>query len=190
MNIILSLFLTFFKIGITTFGGGYAMISQIKETIVDKKKWISNDELLEIIAISESTPGPIAINMATFIGFRKGGFFGSLLATLGVVLPSFLIIFIISFFVDSFLTNKYVSYAFVGVKCGVAFLILRAGLKMIKESSKSILTIIIFSLVTISMIVLDLMSISFSSIFIILIGGFISWLVYTIIDSKKKEDNL
>ena len=190
MNIILSLFLTFFKIGITTFGGGYAMISQIKETIVDKKKWISNDELLEIIAISESTPGPIAINMATFIGFRKGGFFGSLLATLGVILPSFLIIYIISFFVDQFLENKYVAYAFVGIKCAVAFLILKAGFKMIKESAKSILTIVIFSLVTILMIILDLFSLSFSSIFIILIGGFISWLVYTILDSKKKEDNL
>lgn len=166
------------------------MISQIKETIVDKKKWISNDELLEIIAISESTPGPIAINMATFIGYRKGGFFGSLLATLGVILPSFLIIYIISFFVDQFLENKYVAYAFVGIKCAVAFLILKAGFKMIKESAKSILTIVIFSLVTILMIILDLFSLSFSSIFIILIGGFISWLVYTIIDSKKKEDNL
>jgi len=189
MNIFLNLFLTFFKIGITTFGGGYAMISQIKETIVDKREWISNDDLLEIIAISESTPGPIAINMATYIGYRKGKILGSILSTLGVILPSFLIIFTISFFVDQFLANKYVSYAFVGIKCAVAFLILKAGIKMIKESDRSVLTIIIFSLVTILMILLDLFSLSFSSIYLILIGGFISWLILTILGNKKKEDN-
>ena len=91
MHIYLDLFLTFFKLGATTFGGGYAMMSQIKESIVEKKEWLSNDELLEIFAISESTPGPVAINMATYIGFQKGKILGSIFATLGVVLPSWVL---------------------------------------------------------------------------------------------------
>ena len=88
MKALLKLFFTFFKIGLFTFGGGYAMISQIKEAVVDNHKWLSEDELLEIVAISESTPGPIAINMATFVGYKRKGFLGSAFATLGVVLPS------------------------------------------------------------------------------------------------------
>ena len=94
--IYLQLFFEFFKIGLFTFGGGYAMIPQIKEIVVEKKKWLTEDEVLEMIAIAESTPGPIAINMATFIGYRQKGFVGSLLATLGVILPPTTIIFIIS----------------------------------------------------------------------------------------------
>ena len=95
---LMSLFVTFFKIGLFTFGGGYAMISQIKEYIVEKNKWISEEELLDIITIAESTPGPIAINMATYVGYKKKKILGSLCATLGVVLPSFIIIYIISLF--------------------------------------------------------------------------------------------
>ena len=98
----LSLFATFFKIGLFTFGGGYAMIPLIEKEIVDKKKWITGDDILEIFAISESTPGPIAINSATFVGYKTAGFLGALFATLGVVLPSFTIIFILSFFLEKF----------------------------------------------------------------------------------------
>ena len=91
----LELFLTFFKLGLFTFGGGYAMIPSLKEIVVEKKKWLSEEEMLEILAISESTPGPIAINMATFIGYRQKKVLGSVLSTLGVVLPSLIIIYII-----------------------------------------------------------------------------------------------
>ena len=125
MKIILELFYIFFKLGLFTFGGGYAMIPQIKEVVIEKKKWISEEEMLDIIAIAESTPGPIAINSATYIGYKQNKILGSIFATLGVVLPSFLIIFPLSLFFDKFLENQYVAYAFVGIKACVAFLILK-----------------------------------------------------------------
>lgn len=191
MNVHLDLFLTFFKLGATTFGGGYAMMSQIKETIVEKKEWLTNDELLEIFAISESTPGPVAINMATYIGFQKGKVLGSVFATLGVVLPSFIIIFIISLFLNKFLENKYVTYAFIGIKCAVAFLILKAGLNLLKKMKKSIWQITVFVIVLAAMILLELFYKSFSSIYFILIGGAIGIIVLTIQDHlKRKRDEI
>lgn len=191
MNIKLDLFLTFFKLGATTFGGGYAMMSQIKETIVEKKEWLTNDELLEIFAISESTPGPVAINMATYIGFQKGKILGSILATLGVVLPSFIIIFIISLFLNKFLENKYVAYAFIGIKCAVAFLILKAGLNLFKKMKKNVWQLTVFIIVLTVMLLLELFSKSFSSIYLILIGGAIGITILTIQDHlKRKRDEI
>ncbi|MCM1130505.1 MAG: chromate transporter [Roseburia sp.] len=191
MNIYLDLFLTFFKLGATTFGGGYAMMSQIKESIVEKKEWLTNDELLEVFAISESTPGPVAINMATYIGFQKGKILGSILATLGVILPSFIIIFIISLFLNKFLENKYVAYAFVGIKCAVAFLILKAGLNLFKKMKKAPWQLCVFGIVLILMILLELFSKSFSSIYLIIIGGVIGIIILTIQDHiKRKRDEI
>ena len=106
-----SLFINFFKIGLFTFGGGYAMIAQIREEVVAKRNWLTEDELIEVIAIAESTPGPLAINLATFVGYKQRGFRGSLAATLGVCIPSVIIIFVISLFFDAFIANKYVAYA-------------------------------------------------------------------------------
>ncbi len=185
MKELLYLFLIFFRIGITTFGGGYAMISNIKEVIVEKEKWIDEEELLEICAIAESTPGPIAINMATYIGYKRKKLLGSVFATLGVVLPSLIIIFIISLFFYQFLENKYVSYAFVGIKCAVAFLILKTALEMIYKAKKNIFQMIILTIVTIIMIVIDIFSFSFSSIYLILIGGVIGLIFYTILENKE-----
>ena len=108
MNIYLNLFLTFLKLGATTFGGGYAMIAQLNDIVVKKKRWMTNDELLEICGIAESTPGPIAINLATFIGYKKGKLLGSILSTLGVIFPAFLFIFIISLFLNKLMENLYV----------------------------------------------------------------------------------
>lgn len=188
MNIKLDLFLTFLKIGATTFGGGYAMISQIKDEIVDRKKWIDDDELLEITAIAESTPGPIAINLATFVGYRKGKFWGSLLATLGVVLPSFIVIFLISLFFDQFIQNKYVAYAFVGIKAAVAYLIIKAAIDLIRKMPKKGLPISCLVLVTVALLLFDYFSIDFSSIYLILIGAFIGLVFYSLKDliSKKR----
>lgn len=188
MNKNLNIFLTFLKIGLTTFGGGYAMISNIKEEIVDKKKWLTNDELLEIVAISESTPGPIAINMATFVGYKQNKFLGSLLATLGVVLPSFIIILLIAFVLSFFLENKFVQYAFMGIKAGVAFLILRAAIKLIKDSKFKWWQLLLLFSTTITMVLLDLFAVNFSSIFLILIGAFIGLLIFLIGKAKKKEN--
>lgn len=116
MKELLSLFFTFARIGAFTFGGGYAMLSLIERTCVEKKKWITHDEMMEITVIAESTPGPIAINLATYIGYKKRKLLGSILATLGMVLPSFLIIFIISMFLDHFLDIVWVASAFKGKK--------------------------------------------------------------------------
>ena len=136
MKKILDLFITFFKIGLFTFGGGYAMISTIRETIVENKKWITDDELMQIITIAESTPGPIAINMATFIGAEQGGILGSIVATLGVVLPSFIIILLVASLLKRFIKNKYVQAFLKGVKPVVLGLILSTTVFIAFASSK------------------------------------------------------
>lgn len=183
----LALFLAFFKIGLITFGGGYAMIAIIQRELVEKKKWIENDEFLDVIAIAESTPGPIAINSATFIGYKRSGFFGSLFATLGVIMPSFIIIFAISFVFEQFLSLKYVAYAFQGIQACVAYLILAAGIKMFKGLKKSAFNVVLFSVATVTMITLDILAIGFSSVYYILIGGAIGVAVYVISYAKEKR---
>ena len=130
------LFLTFFKIGGFTFGGGYAMIPLIQKEAVEKKGWVSDDDILEIIAIAESTPGPIAINSATFVGYRTAGFFGAACATFGVVLPSFVIILLLSFVLTQFQENRTVMYAFNGIRAGVLALLFKALWGMYKKSPK------------------------------------------------------
>lgn len=138
-----SLFLTFLKIGAFTFGGGYAMIPLIKKELVENKKWIEEKDILDIVAIAESTPGPIAINAATFVGFKLHGFLGALLATLGVVLPSFLIIIAISLVLGLFWDNKIVQYAFWGIRAGVLALIVNAFWSMYKHCPKEWMAYII-----------------------------------------------
>ena len=128
--IFLDLFWTFFKIGAFTFGGGYAMISMVEIEVVDRKKWITEKQYMDMIAISQATPGVIAINTATYVGYAVGGFPGALLATLGVSIPSFVIIVIISFFLDAFLALTWVSYAFMGIRAGVIVLIFDAVIRM------------------------------------------------------------
>ena len=187
MKEVLKLFWIFFKLGLFTFGGGYAMIPQIKEVVIEKEKWLTEDEMLELLAIAESTPGPIAINMATYIGYQRKKILGSLFSTLGVILPSVIIIFIISLFFDKFLTNTYVAYAFVGIKACVAFLILKAGLGMLKKLEKKIIPILVFSIVLALMIVFELFSINFSSIILILIGGIIGIICNSLSKAKKGE---
>lgn len=182
---LLELFLTFLKIGLFTFGGGYAMIANIREVVVEKKKWLTEDELLQVITIAESTPGPIAINMATYVGYKQKGVAGSACATLGVIVPSLVIIYTISLFLDAFMSNQYVAYAFTGIKCAVAFLILKAGLNMFAKLEKKALPMIVFSIVFAGLLLFELFSIDFSSILLILIGGIIGIVAYAI--PKKKE---
>lgn len=130
------LFVTFFKIGAFTFGGGYAMIPLIQKEAVEKQKWITDDDILEIIAIAESTPGPIAINSATFVGYRTCGVLGALCATLGVVLPSFVVILAISYVLRQFQDIKAVQYAFNGIRAGVLALLFKALWTMYQKSPK------------------------------------------------------
>ena len=188
-KLLLKLFLTLFKIGLFTFGGGYAMIAFFESEFVEKKKWLEKDEFLDMVAIAESTPGPIAINSATYVGYKQAGILGSACATLGVVLPSFIIIFLISLFLDSFLKFELVGYAFRGIQAGVVYLILSAGFKMLKSMKKNALSFVIFGAVLVSMIVLSLMLKSFSAIFYILICGVIGLVSYylTVLKNKKKE---
>ena len=188
----LKLFLTFFKIGLFTFGGVYAMIALIEEECITKKKWIENDEFLNCIALAESTPGPIAINSATYIGYKVAGFLGSLFATLGVVLPSFIIIFIISLFLNNLLEITVIANAFKGIKVGVSILIIAAGIKLfIKAEKKPFPLIIIFTTIVV-MILIDIFSINFSSIFLILIGAVVGLTTYCIqqYQQKKKQPKI
>ena len=183
----LSLFLTMLKIGLFTFGGGYAMIALLENEFVAKKKWIEKDEFLDVAAIAESTPGPIAINAATYIGFKKAGIVGSIMATLGICIPSFVIIYTISLFFDAFLSLTLVAYAFKGIQICVVYLILSAGLKMLKQMKKTAFNIIIILITLICMVVLSLFAVKFSTIFYILISGAFGVVVYFLGKLKKEE---
>lgn len=183
----LSLFLTMLKIGLFTFGGGYAMIAMLENEFVEKKKWLDKDEFLDIAAIAESTPGPIAINAATYIGYKNSGIIGSIIATLGICIPSFAIIYAISLFFDAFLSFTLVAYAFKGIQICVVYLILTAGLKMLKQMKKTTFNIIIISLTLICMIVFSLFAVKFSTIFYILISGACGVAVYLLCKIRKEE---
>jgi len=180
-------FFTFFKIGLFTFGGGYAMISVIEDACVEKKKWITHDEMMNLTVIAESTPGPIAINSATFIGYRTAGIFGSIAATIGVVLPSFLIIYIISMFLDNLLEYPIVAKAFSGIRVGVGLLIVDVGANMLIKMKKSLQARIIAFSSLAAMLLIDIFAWNFSSIFLILIAGVISLALYLVNGAPEKK---
>ena len=136
MRELLTIFLTFFKIGAFTFGGGYAMIPLIQKEAVENHHWVTDEDILDIVAIAESTPGPIAINAATFVGYQSRGFAGAVAATLGVVLPSFVTIFAIFHILQAFRDAKAVQYAFNGIRVGVLVLLIKALVKMFKTNRK------------------------------------------------------
>ena len=184
----LALFLIFFKIGLFTFGGGYAMVAVIERELVERKNWISHDEFLDVVAIAESTPGPIAINSATYIGYKRAKVIGSFFATLGVVLPSFIIIFVISLFYKQFLALEYVSYAFMGIRAGVAFLILSAGVKMFLKQKKSVFNLIVFFTTVVLLLLTEFFSINISSILFILAGGIVGVTIYIVTKFNSKKD--
>ena len=186
---ILKLFIVMFKIGLFTFGGGYAMIAVIERELVERKKWIEHDEFMDMIAIAESTPGPLAINSATYVGYKIGGVLGSIFATLGVVLPSFTIICIISLFFDKFLSFTWVQYAFRGIQACVAYLILSAGIKMFKKLKKNAFNLIMSVLSVVCFLTLSVLAVDFSSIFFILIGGAVGITVYLISILRKKNQD-
>ena len=186
----LLLFLTMLKIGLFTFGGGYAMIALLENEFVSKKKWIEKDEFLNVAAIAESTPGPIAINAATYIGYKNDGIIGSIISTLGICIPSFVIIYAISLFFDAFLSLTLVEYAFKGIQICVVYLILKAGLKMLKQMKKTTFNMIIILVTLICMVVFSLFAVKFSTIFYILISGICGVVVYLLgkIRKEKKHD--
>ena len=183
------LFFAMLKIGLFTFGGGYAMIHLLDDEFVERKKWIDADEFTDLVAIAESTPGPIAINCSTYIGYKREGLLGAIAATLGMCVPSFVIIYLISLFFDQFLSISWVASAFRGIQACVVFLMLSAGLKMLKKMKKTPFGITVAVITFMSMIAFSLFSISFSSIFYILIFGGLGLLIYAIgyFKSRKGE---
>jgi len=185
---ILELFLTLFKIGLFTFGGGYAMLALLESELVEKKKWIEKDEFLDMVAIAESTPGPIAINSATYVGYKKAGVLGATAATLGVSLPSFIIIFVISLFLDEFLSFTLVSYAFRGIQACVVYLILSAGVKMLRGMKKNAMSIAIMCTVLVCMVAFSLFTVKFTSILYIIVAGLIGLAVYAAGKIKKGRE--
>lgn len=172
------------KLGLFSFGGGATMLSLLRDEVVVKNKWMTDEELMEMTGIAESTPGPIAINLATYLGYKKHGWLGSLCATLGVVIPSFVIMFIISLFLQNLMQFEVVRYAFMGIKVGVVFLILKTSYELIKGLKNDIIAVIFFALVAIAMIVLAIFSVDFSAIFYILIGLVLGILIYAIIKPR------
>lgn len=182
MNILLDLFLTFAKIGLFTFGGGYAMIGIFENVCVETKKWISHDDMMNITVIAESTPGPIAINCATFIGYKQAGVIGSVIATLGVVLPSFIVIFLISMCLDNFMELTLVANAFKGIKVGVGIIIVNAAVNMIKKMNSKkkkfpkFVMVISFGI----MMLINIFSWNFSTISLLLATGTISLGIFII----------
>ena len=182
---LLNLFLTFLKLGIFSIGGGPTMLTLLQGELVEKKKWITNDELMEMTALAESTPGPIAINLATYLGYKKGGFFGALLSTLGVIITPFVLMFCISLFLENLLSFEAVKYAFMGVKVGVVFLLLRVTFTLVKSLKKDWFGITLLCVVTTAMILFTIFAINFSAIYFILLGAVLGLLIYGIIPKKR-----
>jgi len=183
------LFFTFYKIGAFTFGGGYAMISLLDHECVEKKKWLTSDELMDITVIAESTPGPIAINCATYTGYKVAGMKGAISATAGIILPSFILLFLISNFFENILTVPLVSKAFRGIRIAVAILIMRAAIKMIKKTEKKSphkkTQILIAAFFFSAALILDIANIHVSTIYFILCSGFAGLVLYVCAKNGK-----
>lgn len=187
MSILADLFLTFAKIGLFTFGGGYAMISMIENICVERKRWITHDEMMNVTVIAESTPGPIAINCATFTGYKKAGFAGAVVATLGMVVPSFAFIYLISMFLDNFLQLTIIANAFKGIKIAVGILILDAAITMIKKMPKKKLplTIMVFSCA--AMLCVNIFAWNFSSINLMIVAAVISLTIFVLNGAPEQK---
>ena len=182
-----NLFLTFFRIGAFTFGGGYAMISVIENICVEKKHWITHEDLVNVTVIAESTPGPVAINCATFVGYKQKGLLGSIAATLGVVLPSFIIIWAISMFLERFLEIAWVTSAFRGVRVAVGLLILDVGIRMAKKMPKEPIRIILLIAALVLMVLINLLNWKISTIVLLLCAAAVSLIVFLFHERKGGE---
>lgn len=176
-----NLFCTFFKIGAFTFGGGYAMIPIIQKEAVEKHNWVTDDDVLDIIAIAESTPGPISVNSATFIGYRVAGVLGAACATFGLILPPFVIISLISLVLEAFRTNRVVSYAFFGIRAGVLALVLKAWFTMYKKAPKDAVSYVIAGLAFVAVALFDI------SVIYVVIGCAIIGLVSSVIADRRAK---
>ncbi len=187
MSILFELFLIFAKIGLFTFGGGYAMLSLIENNCVEKKKWITHDEMMNVTVIAESTPGPIAINCATFVGFKQAGLLGALIATFGMVFPSFVIIYTVSMFLDNFLEITLIANAFKGIKVAVGILVLDAAITMIRKMHKRVLPKVIMLCSFAAMLLINIFAWDFSSIALMLVAAAISLAIFCVKGKPGQE---
>lgn len=177
-SLLLKIFALFFKIGLFTFGGGYAMISIIEDECVEKRGWITHDEMMNLIVIAESTPGPVAINSSTYVGYRVAGMAGAVAGTLGMVLPSFIIIYIIAMFLNRFLEVPLIASAFKGIKLAVALIILDVGIKLLKKGDKKLPYTLITVAAVVIMLLINYFSWKISTIVLLLAAGAVSLIVY------------
>lgn len=187
MNICGDLFLSFAKIGCFTFGGGYAMISLIEDLCVDRKQWISREELTDVLVVAESTPGPIAINCATYTGYRKAGGAGAVCATAGMILPSFLILYVISRFLDRFQAIPWVSGAFAGIRIAAGILVLNAGARMLGRMKRKPFPTAVMTAAAAVILAGNLLSVPVSSIMLILAAAAFGLGFSFLKDIKEKE---
>ena len=186
------IFISMMKIGVFTFGGGYAMISLLENEFVSRKKWIESDEFLDLVTIAESTPGPIAINCSTYVGYKREGILGAVFGTLGMCIPSFAIIFVISVFFDRFMEITWVASAFRGIQVCVIYLILSAGYRMFKKIKKNAFNLTVIFITFSAMVAFSLFAVRFSTIFYILIFGALGLSIYLVRNIRagglKEED--
>ena len=186
MKIILLIFCSMLKIGCFAFGGGYAIIALLEREFISHRHWIDHDEFMDVVAIAESTPGPIAINVATYIGYKLKGFFGATVATIGMCLPSFVLMYLVSLFYNRFMEITLVAAAFRGIQICVVYLIASAGLKMLKKMKKTPRNIVVFSLTCVGMILCTLFEIHISSVWFILAAGILGLTVVLVRSAWKK----
>lgn len=177
-RILSDLLLTFMKIGAFTFGGGYAMIALMEDLCVERMRWITHDDMMNVIVIAESTPGPIAINCATFVGYRQGGYAGAVTATLGIVLPSFCILYAISMFFENLLEITMVAHAFKGIAVAVGILIFDAGVTMARKMRKKALPLAIAASSWGVMLLVTIFSWKLSSVTAMLVAAALSLAVF------------
>lgn len=168
---VLSLFLSMLKIGCVAFGGGYAIIALLESEFISKREWIAHDEFMDVVAIAESTPGPIALNVATYIGYKLAGFFGAIIATAGICVPSFVIMYLVSLFYEQFMEIRIIAAAFKGIQICMVYLIAAAGLKMLKKMKKTPFNMIVYAVACIGMILCSLFDIPVSSVVFIFAAG-------------------
>ena len=186
MSVLFAIFLSMLKIGCFAFGGGYAIIALLENEFITKRKWIEHDEFLNVVAIAESTPGPIAINVATYIGYKLKGVIGAIVATVSICLPSFVIMYLVSLFYKQFMEIQLVASAFKGIQICVVYLIASAGIKMLKKMKKTVFSIAVFSVTCVGMILCTVLDIHISSVWFILAAGVLGLLIFFIKKSKSK----
>ncbi len=186
-KLLFDLFFTLFKIGFIAFGGGYAIVALLENELITKKKWATQDEFLDMVGIAESTPGPIAINSATYIGYKKAGVLGSFMATLGVCTPCFILMYLVSIFYNEFMINPYIAAAFSGIQVCVIYLIAMAGIKMFKNIKKNVFSIFALLATIACIVITNIYDVAISSIWYIVIGGILGIFINTMSNIFRKE---